>query len=100
MIINYICLIKIYVMGILKTIIIILVVYYIFKIVMRLLAPMMAKKMMEKASQNFENQFNNPYYKERPKTKAGETYIEKKPSEKSNSSQYDEGEFVDFEEVD
>ena len=87
-------------MGFLRTIFTIIVVYYIFKFIMRLLAPIMAKKMMEKAAENFENQFNNPYYKERPKTKEGEIYIEKNPNEGNNASSNDEGEFVDFEEVD
>ncbi len=87
-------------MGILKTIIYILIFYYVFKIIMRLLAPIMARKMMEKASKNFENQFNNPYYKEKPQAKEGETYIEKKPVEKSSKSNNQEGEFVDYEEID
>ena len=51
---------------------------------MRLLAPLMAKKMMEKASQNFENQFNNPYYKKRPETKEGETTTEIKEIKQGN----------------
>ncbi|HFX17954.1 MAG TPA: DUF4834 family protein [Flavobacteriales bacterium] len=89
------------IIGILKTIVYILVFYYIFKIIMRLAAPFMAKKMMEKASKNFESQFNNPYYKERPKTKEGETYIEKTPQEKLSKDQGDDsGEFVDYEEID
>ncbi len=87
-------------MGFLRTIIIIIIVYYVFKFIMRLLAPIMAKKMMEKATENFEKHFNNPYYKERPQTKEGETYIEKKPKENLSRSKNDEGEFVDFEEVD
>ena len=86
-------------MGFLRTIIIIIIVYHVFKFIMRLLAPIMAKKMMEKASENFEKQFNNPYYKER-KTKEGEVYIDKKPKENRTPSNNDEGEFVDFEEVD
>jgi len=87
-------------MGLLRIIIYILVIYYVFKIIMRLVAPLMARKMMDKAAKNFENQFNNPYYKERPKTKEGETYIEKKPKEQSSRSSDQEGEFIDFEEVD
>jgi len=87
-------------MGILKTIIYIIFFYYVFKFIMRLLAPLMARKMMEKASKNFEEQFNNPYYKERPKTEEGKTYIEKKPKEKSRKSTNSEGEFIDYEEVD
>ena len=87
-------------MGFLRIIITIIIVYYIFKFILRLLAPIMAQKMMEKAAENFENQFNNPYYKERPKTKEGETIIEKKPNEDSRLSNNNEGEFVDYEEVD
>ena len=87
-------------MGLLRIIIYILVIYYVFKIIMRLVAPLMARKMMDKAAKNFENQFNNPYYKERPKTKEGETYIEKKPKEQPSRSSDQEGEFIDFEEVD
>ncbi len=87
-------------MGIIRTIITIIVVYYIFKFIMRLLAPIMARKMMEKASENFKKQFNNPYYKERPKTKEGEIYIDKKPNEQKSTSNNNEGEFIDYEEVD
>lgn len=65
---------------------------------MRLLAPFMARKMMEKAAENFEQQFNNPYYK-KDKVKEGETFIEKKPQETSLPDD-DEGEFTDYEEVD
>ena len=89
------------IIGVLKTIIYILVFYYIFKIIMRLVAPFMARKMMEKASKNFENQFNNPYYKEHPKTKEGQTYIEKKPKEQTlKPIDQQEGEFIDYEEID
>jgi hypothetical protein len=86
-------------MGFIKTLIIIIVVYYVFKFIMRLLAPLMAKKMMEKAAKNFEQQFNNPYYKKHPETKEGETYIEKKPHERSPQKN-NEGEYVDYEEID
>jgi len=86
-------------MGLLRIILIILVVYYVFKFILRLLAPIMAKKMMEKASKNFEDQFNNPYYKKQPETKEGETYIEKKPREKQNNIN-NKGEYVDYEEID
>ena len=86
-------------MGVLRIIIIIILVYYVFKFIMRLLAPFMARKMMEKAAENFEKQFNNPYYK-RDKVKEGETYIEKKPQEDSYLPDDGEGEFTDYEEVD
>jgi len=87
-------------MGFLKTILIFIIIYYIFKFVMRLAAPYLAKKMMEKAAGNFENQFNNPYYKEKPQTKEGETYIEKKPADTQPKNKGNEGEYVDYEEID
>ncbi len=67
---------------------------------MRLLAPYMAQKMMEKAARNFENQFKNPYYKEKPVAKEGETIIEKKPNENTSVSNKNEGDYIDYEEVD
>ncbi len=88
-------------MGFLKIILYFLIFYYVAKFVMRLLAPMMAKKMMDKAAQNFEKQFNNPYYKEKPTVKEGETVIEKtgeNPTSKKGSEEG--GEYVDYEEID
>jgi hypothetical protein len=66
---------------------------------MRLAAPYIAKKMMDKAAGNFNDQFNNPYYKEKPETKEGETYIEKAPTD-VKPKQKNEGEYIDFEEID
>jgi len=84
----------------LKVILIFIIVYYVFKLAMRLLAPYLAKKMMDKAAQNFENQFNNPYYRDKPAAKEGETIIEKKPEEKTSISKENEGDYVDYEEID
>ena len=87
--------------ALLEYILIFILIYFIFKGLLRLFVPMMAKKMMDKAAKNFEEQFNKPYYKEKPKTKEGETYIEKKPQETKKTSKSDlDGEYVDYEEVD
>ncbi len=87
--------------ALLKYILIFILIYYIFKALLRFFVPMMAKKMMDKAAKNFEEQFNNPYYKEKPKTKEGETSIEKKPQEAQKKPKSDlDGEYVDYEEVD
>lgn len=91
-------------MGFLKIILYFLIFYYVAKFVMRLLAPMMAKKMMDKAAQNFENQFNNPYYKQKSNVKEGETIIEKSSDSsnraKNSTGDNEPGEYVDYEEVD
>jgi len=87
-------------MGFLRIILIFILIYYIFKVIMRIFAPIMAKKMMEKAAKTFEDQFNNPYYKEHPVTKEGETRIEKKPKESTPKNNSQSGEYVDYEEID
>lgn len=80
----------------LKTILIILLVYYIFKIVMRFAFPFLVKKFMGKVEKKFqeqqENQTNNQT------TKVGETIVDKTPNsdKKSNDSV---GEYVDYEEI-
>jgi len=83
-----------------KIILFIIIIYFIFTYVMRLAAPYIAKSMMDKAAKKFEDQFNNPYYKEKPTTKEGETYIEKLPNEQKPKKNQEGGEYVDFEEVD
>ncbi len=87
-------------MGFLRIILYFLIFYYVAKFVMRLLAPIMAKKMMDKAAQNFEKQFNNPYYKENKKVKEGETIIEKTGETSLDTKKNEGGEYVDYEEVD
>ncbi len=83
-----------------KILLYILIFYFVAKIIMRFLAPLMARKMMEKAAKNFEEQFNNPYYKEKPDVKEGETIIEKKGQEKTTPRTKGSGEYVDYEEID
>jgi len=87
-------------MGFLRIILYFLIFYYVAKFVMRLLAPLMAKKMMDKAAENFEKQFNNPYYKKETKVKEGETIIEKTSEPTSSKNISDNSEYVDYEEVD
>ena len=46
-------------MGIVRTILIILLVYYGFKFLTRLLAPIILKKMVNKMNSNFQSSFTN-----------------------------------------
>ena len=46
-------------MGIVRTILIILLVYYGFKFLTRLLAPIILKKMVNKMGSNFQSSFTN-----------------------------------------
>jgi len=84
-------------LGFLRTILVILAVYYVFKFVMRLALPFLMKKFMGKVEKKFQQQHGQ--YQSPPSVKVGETVIDKKPNsnQKSNDSV---GEYVDYEEVD
>jgi len=85
-------------MGFLRTILIILLVYYGVKILIRLFAPFLVRYMSNKMQERFGGQFQQ---QQRPdqKQKEGETVIEKVPRSKKNSNEK-VGEYVDFEEID
>ena len=84
-------------MGFLRTILIILLVYYGIKIISRLLTPFMLKYLSKKAEQRFGGNFNT--YKEAPREKEGEVSIDKMPNN-NQSSNKEVGEYVDYEEID
>lgn len=84
--------------GFLKTILIIILVYYTLRLLARLFAPYLFKY----AAKKFEQKFGNGYYynsQSSEKTqKAGETVIDSMPKQpKSNKNV---GEYIDFEEID
>lgn len=87
-------------MGLLKTLAIIIIVYYALKWLSRLFAPVLMKKMVDKMQEKAQQQ--QQYYQQRQNTttaKEGETVIDRRPnsSKQSNDSV---GEYVDFEEID
>lgn len=80
----------------LRTIAIILIIYYGLKLIGKYLAPIILKRAANKFEERVRQQQG---YTETKKEKVGETVIDKKP----NSSQKQSntvGEYVDFEEVD
>lgn len=83
-------------MGLLRTILIILIIYYGFKMISRYLLPFFLKRFIKnvqnKANQQQQNQ-------QQPDMKVGETVIDKKPQD-TNQSNNSVGEYVDYEEVD
>ena len=84
------------IMNFLRTIVIILLIYYAFKFLARLFAPYLMKKMVNKMQQKAQNQYNNQ--QQEPKVKEGETIIDKAP--KPTNSSKTVGEYVDYEEID
>ena len=87
-------------MGLLRTILIIALVYYGFKILSRLFAPFLLKYVSKKAEQRFGEQFGQ-FQKgqgQEPPKKEGEVTIDKIP--KTKASNKDVGDYVDYEEID
>tara|TARA_R110002049_G_scaffold31092_3_gene105797 strand:- start:1476 stop:1748 length:273 start_codon:yes stop_codon:yes gene_type:complete len=89
-------------MGLLKTILIILLVYYGFKVLSRLFAPLLVRFVAKKAEEKFGGQFGgfqNPnQQRQQQKQKEGETVIDKMPNE-NKSSNSKVGEYIDYEEI-
>ncbi|MEL0456443.1 DUF4834 family protein [Flavobacteriaceae bacterium SZ-1-7] len=87
-------------MGLLRTILIIALVYYAIKILSRIFAPYLVKYAAKKAEERFGGQFGQfqrQQEKEVPK-KEGEVTIDKMPQTKTSNK--DVGDYVDFEEID
>ncbi len=86
-------------MGLLKTLVILVFVYYAIKFFSRLFAPILMKKMVSKMQEKAQQQQNYQQRRNTTSAREGETVIDKRPSttKQSNDSV---GEYVDFEEID
>jgi len=87
-------------MALLKTILIILLVYYLFKILVKMFAPKIFGYAARKTEAHFKERFGdfaqkNQDYEER----VGDVIIDKKPAMKSKNSEK-VGDYIDFEEID
>lgn len=83
-------------MGLLRTIFIIVLVYYIFKVLSRIFAPFLMKYAAKKAEERFGDRFKNQS-KQEPLKKEGEISIDKMPNTKTSNK--DVGDYVDYEEI-
>jgi len=81
------------IIGLLKTLLIFVLVYSIFKYLMRLFAPYIMKSLAKKAEAHFRTQ-SAP---KPPTQKEGEITIDKMPNSKSSNNSV--GEYVDYEDV-
>lgn len=84
--------------GVLKTILIILLIYYGLKILSRLFAPLLVKYVAKKAEERFGGQFGQ-YQNQTQQKREGEVTIDKAPQNKKTSNKT-VGEYVDYEEID
>ncbi|WP_299680822.1 DUF4834 family protein [uncultured Tenacibaculum sp.] len=83
-------------MGLIKTLLIIGIIYYSFKFLARLFAPYLMKKAMSKMEEKMRNQNRQNTASD---IKVGETVIDKKPNSNKQSDK-SVGEYIDFEEID
>lgn len=86
--------------GFIRTILILLLIYYGIKILTRLFAPFLIKFITKKAQQRFGGQFD-PFQKQQhhqKPNKEGDVTIDKMPN--TQSATKDVGEYVDYEEID
>lgn len=84
-------------MGLLRTLLIIILIYYGMKLVARFVLPIVMKRFAGNIEKRFNEQ-KDQFRRDQQQTKVGETVIDKAPKE--GRSNKDVGEYVDFEEVD
>lgn len=82
-------------MGLLRTIFIIILLYYAIKFLVKLFAPFLIKKAVSKMQQQ-SDAFQQK--QQEPKVQEGQTIIDKAPVFKKNTKNL-EGDYIDFEEI-
>ncbi|HBK70872.1 MAG TPA: DUF4834 domain-containing protein [Flavobacteriaceae bacterium] len=81
-----------------KTILIIITIYYVLKIIGRLVFPLFLKKMMQKVEKKFNEQQQHQTNSNQTTMKEGETIVDKAPDTHSKSNK-SVGEYVDYEDI-
>lgn len=89
-------------MGLLRTLLIILLIWFGLKILTRLFAPFLLRFVAKKAEKKFGEQFggfqNQSQQREEQKRREGETVIDKMPNQDRKSNEK-VGEYIDYEEI-
>jgi len=83
-------------MGLLRTIAIIIIIYYAFKFIGKYIMPLFLRKVVSNVEKKMREQQENQYKQEAGNI--GETIIDKKPRNTKESNK-DVGDYVDYEEV-
>ena len=82
----------------LRTILILLLIYYGFKLIARFILPLLMKKFVNNVEKKFQER-QGQYQSNKQQSKVGETVVDKAP--RPNKTTNDKvGEYVDYEEVD
>ena len=85
-------------MGLLKTIAILIIIYYVIKFFSRYIAPIFLKKVINNVEKKFKEQQQQQYPQDQTAGEVGETVIAKKPTQPKESNK-DVGDYVDYEEI-
>lgn len=85
--------------GVLKTLLIIVLLYYGFKLLMRILAPWLLKYAAQKMEKKFGDAFQQAQQSQTNTNNEGETVIDSIPDQETKSNKK-VGEYIDFEEID
>ncbi len=85
--------------GLIRTILIIVMVWYAFKFLMRLLAPYLMKKMVEKADTNFRQQYEQQFGNTQNQYQNTNSTDTKSSSNGNPRSTKKIGEYIDYEEI-
>lgn len=86
-------------MVLLQTILVVILVYYAFKLLAKWLMPRLFNYAVKKTQQRFGQEFGNYQDFRKDSNNEGDTSVSKKPFKKSNPSKK-VGEYIDFEEID
>lgn len=86
------------VLNLLRTLAIIIIVYYVLRWLARIFAPVLMKRMVSKMQEKAQQQYNHQR-QNTTQAREGETVIDKRPSSTKQSND-SVGEYVDFEEID
>ncbi|WP_372766041.1 DUF4834 family protein [Lutibacter sp.] len=86
-------------MGLLRTLAIIVIVYYVIKFIGRYILPLFVRKIVDNVEKKMrDQQQQHQNQQEKSSGKVGETVIAKKPSDYKEGNK-DVGDYVDYEEV-
>ncbi|WP_405198601.1 DUF4834 family protein [Christiangramia sp. LLG6405-1] len=90
--------------GVLKFVLLVLLIYFGFKIIIRFFGPLILKYFMRKMGEKFEQQFGQQFGNQfggaaSKKSKSNPTNIGKEPKAKPNKDKK-VGEYIDYEEID
>jgi len=82
-------------MGLIKTLAIILIVYYIFKFIGKYILPLFIKRVVNNVEKKYKEQ--QGFTETKSEGEVGETVIDKKPNR--NEGNKNVGDYVDYEEI-